>query len=157
MDEPTHDPRRLAAALLDEVEEALLDLVAAGSGRLLVEVRTASRDRRLILVTRGRTSSVTLPATDLGAETLARLDQRRSSSAPPPESPPPPPQGTAEGRRYLDSSAVARRYGITPGAVRQRLRRGRLPPPIVVGRRRLWDERDLDRFDDAHRLRRAGK
>jgi predicted DNA-binding transcriptional regulator AlpA len=58
-------------------------------------------------------------------------------------------------RRYLDARQVARRYGISVPAVRKRLQRGQLPPPLAVGRRLLWDEADLDRFDDAHKARYA--
>jgi len=151
VDQPADNARALAAEVLNEVENAILDLIAAGSGRLLIEVRSTSRDRRRLLVTRGTTTCLTVPVVDLGAEAQTRLERRgyRAEEADRPG--PAPAASEPRPRRYLDTSAVAGRYGVGEGAVRQRLRRGQLPPPILLGRRRLWDERDLDRWDDAHK------
>jgi len=143
--------RPLAAKVFDQVDNAILDLIEAGSGRLQVEVRSTSCEDHDVSITWGPTSSVTLPAVELGAEAKARLDRRRHQEDSEMRATPLPEVRVREPRRYLDTKEVARRYGITPAAVRQRNHRRQLPPPIRPGRSLLWEERELDRWDDGHR------
>ena len=151
MDPRADNARTLAGKVLDEVDNAILDLVEAGSGQLLVEVRRASHNRRRVLVTQGTTSCVTLPAEELGAETQTRLERRRHQEDSKMPDGPAREASPRAPRRYLATEQVARRYGISEAAVRQRRHRGQLPPAVKVGRSLRWDESDLDRWDDAHK------
>jgi predicted DNA-binding transcriptional regulator AlpA len=148
------DRTDLAAKALADIESALLDLIEAGSGELRVEVRPASRDRRRVLITSGPTACVTVPAVDLGAACLARLNTHTRPGPASLSSEPDPPTGP---RRYLSVPEVAARYQVSVHAVRQRLRRGQLPPPLAIGRRRLWDEEDLNRWDGGHKMMKPGR
>lgn len=167
---PKDNGRALAERAIRHIEDAVFQVLGAGEGRLEIEIRQVARDRVRLIVTAGATKVTTLAATDLGARLLARADPphadplsakadaaHATAEMPDaglrPRSPPEPtPQLAAGPRRYLTAKEVGRRYGISDHAVRQRRRRGQLPPPLVLGRRHLWDEADLDRFDDLHKV-----
>jgi hypothetical protein len=53
--------------------------------------------------------------------------------------------------RGLCRAAAAQYIGISAAKFDELVRDGRVPKPIVVDSRRLWDRRGLDRFFDEHK------
>jgi len=174
MSRPGDNAHVLAAAALNKVHDDLLSALERGRCRIVIELEPAGSDRRRLIVTTGAPEAFTVPTTDLGAELLRRHGtapaaprpqpagagrsapaDRRADHANPPDDPPstptsPRPVAVPE-RRYLDSAQVALRYGVTPDVIRQWRRHVKLPPALVLGKRLLWDEADLNRWDDQHK------
>lgn len=51
-------------------------------------------------------------------------------------------------RTFLTIEQVAERWHTTPQAIHARRHRGNMPTPIKSGKRLLWNEADIERFED---------
>jgi predicted DNA-binding transcriptional regulator AlpA len=48
---------------------------------------------------------------------------------------------------FLTCPQVAERYGLSPGGIRSLVKRGRLPPPLKIGRSCRWSLEALEEFE----------